>query len=298
MHVHPFARCTSCGSQIPIYVQYIPEYFSGKAISCPSCSKKLDWWKVTLREIHDNFMLNQAFMQIGANSKIFKLELRPNKRTIYKLSEYGIPDTAKVLYVNYTPYSEGGNGFFPIEMTGNIPTRKFPRNEVVLWPVPLGDGTAEHSEVSVYVTWIDHSSLDEAWINLVNAFELYASEQYDSFIVPANVAVESSLSILLTKYLENYAGKDRVKTFLEDGATYSHQLNVVLPLIVQLNKIHELPNHIRGLLNQLRSFRNQMAHSGKPDIALTKESASEVLCSALFGLRYIQYVQWVLGVKI
>lgn len=297
MHVHPYARCTNCGSYIPIYVQQIPEYFSGKDISCPSCSEKLDWWKVTLREIHDNFMLNQAFMQIGANSKIFPLELRPNKRSSYKLSDYGIPDTAKILYVNYTPYT-GGNGHFPIEITGNVPTRKFPRNEVVLWPIPLGEGTAERTEVSVYVTWIDHSSLDESWLNLINAFEFYVSEQYDSCIVPANVAVESSLSILLTKYLEDFVGKEQVRAFLEDGATYSHQLNVVLPLIAQLNKIHKLPNHIRGLLNKLRSLRNQMAHNGKLDAPLAKELASELLCSSLFGLRYIQYVQMLLGVKI
>jgi hypothetical protein len=288
--VPPMSRCSECGEQLKVHDEYIILYFSGIPITCSACSNKLDWWKIVLRETHDNFMLNQAFMQIGAKSKIFQLRLSPNERTHYKLSDYGIPENARILYVNYTPYTEGGNGYFPIEMTGNVPTRRYPRNEVTLWPVPLGEGTAEYSEVSVYVTYVDHSELDEPWENLVNAYDLYVSEQYESCIVPANVAVESTLSIFLTHYLKKFAGKNRVKTFLEDGATYSHQLNVVLQFVVKTNSLPELPGHIRGCLNQLRSLRNQMAHNGKTDKTMTKKIASELLCASLFGFKYIQFV--------
>jgi hypothetical protein len=299
IYVSPIARCTNCGENCGEYIKEIDNnierYFSGHSIVCQKCITKLDWWKVVHNEIHDNFMLNSAFMQIGAKSKIFTLVLKPNKRTNYKLSDYGIPESAKVLYINYTPYTEGGNGYFPIEMTGNIPTRKYSRSETVLWPVPIGEGNAEYTEVSVYVTWVEHSDLDESWGNLVSAFEHYSCEEYESCIVPANVAVESTLSIYLTSYLQNFAGKDRVKTFLEDGATYSHQLNVVLPILTKLNGVAELPSHIRSGLNKLRALRNQMAHNGKTDKPLTKEVASEVLCSSLFGFRYIQYIKGVMS---
>lgn len=291
MDVAPFVRCTSCGAPITISPQYVTDYFFGNRVTCSSCSTELDWWEVVLCEIHDNFMLNQAFMHIGAQSKIFTLPLKPNQRSHYKLSDYGIPEEARVLYVNYSPYTPGGKGYFPIEITGNSPTRKYPRDKVSLWPMPLGDGSGKDTEVSVYVTWVEHSDLDESWKNLVDAFELYASDQYESSIVPANVAVESTCSIFLAGYLEKVAGKDRVSTFLENGATYSHQLNIVIPLIVELNKLAVLPNHIRGSLNLLRSLRNQMAHRGKPDTQLSKKITSEVLCAALFGFQYIQYVQ-------
>lgn len=291
IHDKPRARCPNCRETIPISPQYITNYFLGKVQTCSSCSIEFDWWKVVLREVHDNFMFNMAFMQIGAESKSFTILLKPNQRTHYKLSDHGIPEGSNVLYVNYSPYTPGGNGYFPIEISGNIPTRRYPRNEVVLWPMPLGNGSAEVTEVSVYVSWVDHSDSDESWKNLVNAFELYVSDQYESSIVPANVAVESACSMLLTGYLEKFAGKDKVQTFLEDGATYSHQLNVVVPLIARLNKLAVLPDHIRGGLNRLRTLRNQMAHKGKPDMPLTKTDTSEVLCAALFGFRYFQYAQ-------
>jgi len=289
--IPPIARCTECGEHMNAYQEFIGIYFSEIPVTCSKCNAVLDWWKVALKEIQKNFMLNSAFMQIGAKSTHFSFTLKPNTRTKYKLSDYGIPETARILYVNYTPYTEGGGGYFPIEMTGNIPTRKFPRNEVTLWPVPIGEGVADSTEVMAYVTWVEHSDLDESWDNLVSAFEFYASEQYESAIVPANVAVESALSIFLTHCLGSVAGKERVKTFLEDGATYSHQLHVVLPLIAKLYNFAELPCHIRGNLNKLRSLRNQMAHNGKTDKPLIQETAAEVLCSALFGFRYIQYAE-------
>jgi len=77
---------------------------------------------------------------------------------------------------------------------------------------------------------------------------------------------------------------------LESGATYSHQLNVVLPAFVSILKMPCLPDNIRGSLNRLRKLRNDMAHRGGLDIPIEKETAAEYLCAALFGFHYLKLI--------
>ena len=82
-----------------------------------------------------------------------------------------------------------------------------------------------------------------------------------------------------------------IKPFLDDAATYSHQLNVLLPLVAEWSRVPHLPDHIRGALNRLRRLRNDIAHRGKPEALLTPAEAAEVLCAALFGFRYVGFLQ-------
>lgn len=286
--IPPWVRCMACSAGITIQDSYTTDYFEKKPIACPSCNSAVDWWATVVQEVRENFMMNQAFGPVGARSAIFRIILRPGERTQYKLSDYGIPTDAKVLYVNYTPEGK----LFPIELHGNVPTWRFSRNEVTVWPLPSGnDVETEVTHVNVMVTWVPHSHLDESWANLVEAFEAYATGNFQSAIVPANVAVEAALSIFLFEYMSRYAGHDRVKRFLVDAATYSHQLNVVLPLVSALGSLPQLPGHIRGLLNRLRDFRNQMAHDGKLEGPLAPNETAELLCAALFGFRYVGLIQ-------
>ena len=114
-------------------------------------------------------------------------------------------------------------------------------------------------------------------------------------IVPANVAVESAMSRLLTSYLERFVSKKRVEEFLENAATYGHQLNVVLPVIASLTSLPLIPDHVRGALNKLRELRNDLAHSGAPKQQLDHATSAELLCGALFGFHYVRHVQQELG---
>jgi hypothetical protein len=100
----------------------------------------------------------------------------------------------------------------------------------------------------------------------------------------------SSLNVFLFGYLGRYAAGESVKHFLDDAATYSHQLNVVLPLVAALGGAPRLPDHIRGLLNRLRRLRNQIVH-GKLKTPLSQAEIAELLCSALFAFRYVDLVQ-------
>ena len=237
-------------------------------------------------------MLNHAFLPIGAKTNIFTVKLRSGERAHYKLTDYGVPQDARVLYVNYTPSGREGGVLFPAEIHGNVPTRPWPRHEVTLWPVPFGSARdLMENEVDVFVTWVPHTRHDDTWGRLVEAFQAYVAEGYTECLVPANVAVEASLTLYLTDYISKFVGRQWAERFLQEAATYSYQLNVVLPLITSFAGISPLPEQVRGLLNRLRDLRNQMAHRGKLDTELTKHEAAELLCAALFGFRYMRFIQ-------
>jgi hypothetical protein len=279
MFVAPWVRCPECAHPIQIEDNQVTGYFSGKPVLCANGHQVDDWWKAACREIEENFMLNQAFAFIGAQTIIFQIELQPGKKASYRFSDYGVPRNARILYVNYTPQ---GGGLFPIEMHGNIPTNKFFNDDVVVFPVPFGlDKSDANTKVSVMVSWVPQTADDQSWKSLTDAFESYAQNHYSSMIVPANVAVESG----------RWRVKKRVEDFLENAATYGHQLNVVLPLLTALNSLPALPDHVRGVLNKLRGLRNELAHTGVLEHPLDQHGAAELLCGALFGLHYVRHTR-------
>ena len=61
--------------------------------------------------------------------------------------------------------------------------------------------------------------------------------------------------------------------------------------MASLAGLTKIPDDIRGQLNRLRDFRNQIAHHGTTDSPLQKEDTAEVLCAALFGFRYIRLIE-------
>jgi hypothetical protein len=289
--IPPWTQCPNCSAHLPVSASNIIEYLKKVPQRCTACAEHLDWWKITWSGIAENFMGNQALSFIGAQTAVFTLTLRPGQRTSYRFSEHGVPEGSKVLYVNYTPNGTVGSTLFPLEWHGNVPTVRFRSDEVILFPMPVTDGGVPvETIVSVMATWIPHSGGDESWQNLFDAFEAFIATQYASVIVPANVAVESSLFRLLTKFLDNFVGKKKIEDFLTNAATYSYQLNVLVPILAELKGLPRLPDHVVGDLNRLRSRRNKLAHEGITETPISRTEASELLCAALFGFHYTRYL--------
>jgi len=286
LNVQPWVRCLLCGAPITVIDEYFANYFSGVTVTCPDCSGSIDWWGQVLREIQDNFMGSMAFSAIGAESTIVKIVLNPGQRTVIQFADHGVPEDAKLLHVNYTP---SGGGLFPIEIHGNVPHRLL-RHEVTLWPMQLGGPTTGRTEVNVFVTWVQYPNDAYALERLGTAFEAYSDGRYSDVLVPANVAVELSLYKLLANNLEPVIGKGRTEEFLENGASYNHQLNGLLPFLTSTQGYNRLPEHVRGLLNRLRRLRNQVAHKGVLEDSLEKTEAAELLCAALFGVHYTRWI--------
>ena len=125
---------------------------------------------------------------------------------------------------------------------------------------------------------------------MVAAFDAYADGDFDDAVIPANVAVESKLYRFLSQHLHAVASKERLTDFLDNRATYSAQLNILLPLVMRSTGLQLLGTNIRGLLNALRDARNDVAHRGACDPPLTRARSSELLTAALFGFRYVDFL--------
>jgi len=230
-----------------------------------------------------------AYSAVGAKNQLIRFELKAGQHKQMRFADEGIPEDARILDINYTPQ---GDSVFPVEMHGNRPHRHIP-HLIDLYGIPIGVDLPDLPDpvsVMASVIWLCHAKDDESRRSLIDAFHFYGFGKYQETIVPANVAVESRITVLLDSVLRVVASGERVKDFLSKGATYSHQLNVILPLLAKLTNLPGLDENIRGQLNRLRDARNDIAHRGKPDKILDKASAAEMLCAALFGFEYMEFV--------
>jgi hypothetical protein len=137
----------------------------------------------------------------------------------------------------------------------------------------------------------DPASLARDLQSMPEALEAYSQQRYAPMIVAANTAVESCLSEFLGSRLPSLVSKSRPDDLPAAAASYAHQLHVLLPLIAHYNGIPQLPPPVRGALDKLRAFRNDLAHGGVAAPALDAHAAAELLCGALFGLHYVRYVE-------
>lgn len=296
IHSRSFVPCPVCKQPLQEHSSYALEYFEGKKLTCLRCGTAFDWWDAILRLLKDVFSKFYAFSALQAKFTLLQVMLPPGKRTLVRFSEHGVPANARILHVSYTPI---GGEAFPVETHSNDPVRHFVPSAVNLFPVPNVSGHTTDQEVTIAVLWVENAGQDEAWQNLIDAVEAFAQGRYAAMVVPANVAVEAILRKCLFECLEGIASKDRLKTFFREAATYSHQLNVLQPLLALIARAPKLPNHIRGHLNRLRDLRNDLAHDGTSEVPLDKKAAAECLCGALFGFQYVRLVHPLLlkGIK-
>jgi hypothetical protein len=140
------------------------------------------------------------------------------------------------------------------------------------------------------VTWVPTSPDDAAWTNLVTAFTHYVAANYEAALIPANVAVEARLFRFLERNLSRIAANEMVEQFLTSEATYSRQLNILLPLVVSKLGGPQLNEDLRGKLRRLNRLRNDVAHRGHCAPPLSKDECAELVTASLFGFRYLGHL--------
>ena len=285
--VIPDVPCSECkAASFTVDSINLRKYFFSEPIVCSNCKSKLNWWNLLLQHTELRFPF-YLFGMVGALDTLMVVRMKPNEVFELDLSEVQIPTDAHVLQINYTP---NGEGLFPVEVHGNSPIRHFTPHKIHLFGRPFGK-PAESTPVAISVCWVQTTFTEESWQNLVHAFEAYSIDRFPSAIIPANVAVESRLTRVLQEYFTKFAAKDRVDDFLETRATYSYQLNVLLPVLTHWVNFPQLPDHIRGQLNRLRDLRNDIAHKGKLDSELDKSSCANLVCAAAFGFGYVELLE-------
>src|SRR5882724_181505 len=196
--VTPYLECVNCQTRIPIE-QVIPEnFFRERFELCASCKKPLNWWDVMLAQIREKFPFGMALMPVGARWTACMITLRRGQTFTLRLSDYDVPVDARILSITYTPQ---GRGLFPLEMSGNTPLRHIIPTSLTLYPMPAKGIKNTRTKCAVLVVWIPRTEGNEAWQNLVDAFEAYEQNRFESSLIPANSAVESLLNRLLSDFL-------------------------------------------------------------------------------------------------
>ncbi|GAB1454751.1 hypothetical protein MASR2M48_00460 [Spirochaetota bacterium] len=287
-------KCDNCGQPVDWSKVVLSQYFIQEQNLCISCHNKIDLYSIVKNIIKDNFMYYNSYLCLGAHNHTFNFEMKRDEIFVLNFNEYGIPMSAKILHVNYTP--QGGT-IFPIEMHGNTPAIKhqYFENKVPLTPALFnlpGVEDTGNTKIACSVTWISKEQENISFSNILDSFEYYSFNEFNKAIIPLNVAVEEPLSKLMTiiinRKLPNRLSK--VKNFLQDYATYGWQMTILLPLLMGYEKEQQLDEKIVGNLNRLKNLRNELAHDGILTKTLTKGEQADILTSVLFTHYYLEYL--------
>jgi hypothetical protein len=271
------------------------EYFKGSLkLDCRDCGNTMDLWNATLKSIKKTEVntIDEICSPIGAQKTFLQTLLPAAQITEVIFAETGIPENATILNINYnTTYTgEAPTGTVgAVEVYSNPMERRINPLKASFYGIPSGTPPYTAANLFIQITWLPHTSDDIGWEYLVNAFLYYIDDRYHGAVLSANAAVETLLGKLMIDFLRGKASKDNIEQFLKNGATYSNQLNILLPAFLSGTDIPLLPEHVRGALNGLRNLRNALAHGSVTPQSVTADRAAEALCAAVFGNYYINY---------
>jgi hypothetical protein len=293
-HREPAATCGNCHAELKIPEDVVRKYFRGERAVC-LCGATQDWWSLLLAMINSVMVI--PLRVIGAHITVLTLELRQGQESEIDFTAAGVPDDAQILRVYYTAQGDGLKPpLFPLQILLSHPEPPWIPRKFSIYPHMPSPDAAEASKLAVLAAWVPAAETDTPRTQLIAAFNAYSRgdyspPDYNQCIIPANVAVEIALGGLMASWLNQVASSKRVKDFLNNQATYSHQLNVLLPAMVHLTGGTQLPGQIRGSLNKLRDLRNEIGHGGVPKAPITKATAAECLCAAIFGVEYMRMIK-------
>jgi hypothetical protein len=285
--VHSSARapCPKCGDMVPVNHPF-PLSAYERTATCGKCGAGFEWWDLLHSAMEMPFF---ALAPIGAHQAFTVVNLSPGKSTAIDFELLGIPKSARILDVFYTPQ---GGSLFPARITGNSAARELRlTHKEVLFPVQLTP-EAEQTEtpLAVMALYVDASHDDQSMHSLVQAFAMLQQGLHVDAIIPANVAVELKLGKLFHEFFSRTSKADDVRSFLTQGATYGHQLNILLPSLATLIGAPVLPQSLSKKLHRLKNVRNEIGHTGKPKSELEAKDVSELVCAAAYGARYIDLI--------
>lgn len=280
-------KCLKC-SNIIINLQagQLIRYLMSELEPCPHCNTHLNLFNIISNCIEENFFFTDVFEFVNANTSIIQFTLKPASVITITFEEYGIPKGSRILQINYTP--EMG-GLYPLEWHGNTPFRLAPRDFVTLYPAQFCDSTPSDTKVNMMITWIESGSLEDASLrSLVDAFQEYSLQDFDTCIVPANTAIEFDTMQYIENALEAVSSKNNIKEFFKGGVSYVPSLKIVIPLIAKTKNFPTMPEQLLTSLVTLASLRNQIAHTGKTKAPLSKEQVAKCLSGVILGKWYIR----------
>jgi hypothetical protein len=282
IHQYSGLPCPSCGIPSHFEDAAFDGFFRGSSWICLACDMHGSLWTMLLDSLRSDNQLAPGAVAIGAATSAFgQIVLEREHGTGLNLAELGVPPEANVLGVYLTPIGSEQGVLFPA-MTVQSLTRKPVSHELFFFGHPI-QGGAESTRVGVMCTWFNPTEPEAE--PLMTALQAYSEGSYRQAIVPASVAVEAKLGSVLRDYFQQFAGKEKVESFLSTGATFGFQLSPLLPALMAGVGAPPLTEHLAGQLNRLKTLRNKVAHE---HVEVSKNDASEVVLAALFGFHYLR----------
>jgi hypothetical protein len=299
-------QCSSGGHGRFIGSADFDAYFRGDETRCPTCDEpEPDLWAAV-----DEFPFEPFNGLAGACRSAGSVPLLPGSNEI-ALSTLGVPDDARVLnaIVMPGPAPEVLEEWMRDPLGELGPETREQLNVVA--PVSSFDGEVPHvlslvgqepanaalmpTVVSISVSWIATTDRSLPWRLLADAVVALERHQPTSVAIWACTAVEAAVYDLADRALaSSHIGKDRREPFLQDRATFSWQLNVLLPLIFDLTSVPPMSDELRKRLNTIRKTRNQLAHGNDVDVT---GDARMLLKSAVFGLHFLRFASALLDAQ-
>lgn len=291
----PAISCpNNCGSVLRLEAYFPGPFFEGQETKCPSCGKSFDLWDYAVRLLRKKAQLfrNKGAAFIGGREVYFTFQLPPNQTVEVDLSQYGVPEDSKLVYVVYTPTAGAG---WPIEMHSNQPLQHRTTHKMVLFGKPFPDageyGNDRH-DVDMSVTYIPKTPDQIPFENLANAYEYLLADNYEEMILPSAVALEYAVKRVMVEVLRDLKLPDS----LNPSKRFS--LEVIVPLVCRLYGVQLLDGRIVGLIVKLWTLRDQMAHEGALKSPLDLGSAAQLLAAAMFCLNYLVFFRSVISAKV
>ncbi len=285
--------CIHCSTVIEVAQDFATAYCAGIQPPCPACGIPVNWWDTLLQAFLHDFPGLVSLPAVGATNTFFQIAVQPYQYQDIAFTDYGVPQDAHILDVFLTPYS-------PVTLYQSVGgSNRLARHHVLqssirLYTVPWGEGTGEPGSVQVAVTWVQNANSGEARKSLIDAAQNFSIGDFESAIIPANNAVELAITRLIEEFLTRVEAarhdKSYVRNFLINNATYSYQLNILLPTILTLKELPSFPLALRSEISTLTKIRNDVAHGGKTSRPLNKQITGRLICAALFGMSHVNYI--------
>ncbi|MFT7002742.1 MAG: hypothetical protein ACJAWW_000075 [Sulfurimonas sp.] len=264
-------------------------YFIRKGINCDMChtnsiyQNQIDALKNLTKDIEENFF-NNIYYILGSKSYTFSVNVKEQQLNDIYLNEADIPENVDILDIHLTPNGK----LFPLELHGNNPRHRFQHedNKLTYYLVDLFqlDENSQENKLTVMLQWIEKLD-DISDKNLLSSIHNYIDNNQIDLIMNTNRALETIIGKICFKEFNKDKAKKSVEEFLSTGATYSHQLNYIINLICKANAISGIEKELLIKINQIRKYRNNIAHEGflKDNKQLTQVEKAEILATTIVG---------------
>ncbi len=264
------------------------DYFEGRPWVCAACGHSEDLWSLLLARVLDDHPLMPGVVSLGLGAfTVIAAPLELDVTLVVDFAEHGIPNDATVIDVVMTPQTTSeGPGLFPAVGVQHLQTSGLPHSlalHPVAWPSAPGAADPAATQVNIMIIWMPAATEPEQE-PLFSAGKAFTTGDYRGAIVPAQIAVELKLGQVLSDHFSQFAGKDAVRQFLNDGATYGHQLRFLLPSLFGSVGAPPLPDAVTAALQSLRKKRNRVGHEHHPT---ERAEAAPMLLGGVFGYRYV-----------